>query len=86
LVVARITAPWNSPWHLGIRGDVGGFGAGSKLTWQINPSAGYKLSNNFELWLAYRWIRVKYNAGEANEFFEYDISIFGPELGVLWNF
>ena len=86
LIVARFTAPLESRWRLGIRGDIGGFGIGSDFAWQVYPFAGYRFVSWFELAVAYRALGMKYQTGSGNELFIYDMVIFGPVVGLLFHF
>lgn len=87
LIVARFMTRFNdSSWRLGILGDIGGFGVGSDLAWQINPFVGYQFSKLFEIDLAYRWISMDYNTGSGTDYFKYDMVISGPEIGFLFHF
>ena len=85
LIVARLTVPLESQWHLGFIGDVGGFGIGSDFAWQVYPFVGYRFSKLFELSGAFRAIGMKYEEGSDNELFIYDMVIFGPEVGFLFH-
>ena len=86
LIAARLTAPLESKWHLGIRGDVGGFGIASDFAWQVFPFVGYRFSRLFELGLGYRAIGMKYETGSGDDLFVYDMVIFGPQLGLVFHF
>ena len=59
-----------------------GFGLGSSLAWQVLPFAGYRFANWFELSLAYRELGMDYETGSESETFAYDMTIFGPQIGV----
>jgi hypothetical protein len=82
---ARLRAPNTGKWNLEFRGDIGGFGVGSDLAWQVYPKAGYRFSNLFELQAAYRVIGMDYTGG-GDPAFVYDMRTFGPELGVVLHF
>jgi hypothetical protein len=86
LIVARLTAPLVSRWQLGLRGDVGGFGIGSEFAWQVFPYVGYRFGRVFELAVGYRAIGVKYDTGSGDDFFLYDMVIFGPQIGLKFHF
>ncbi len=86
LIAARLTAPLESKWHLGISGDVGGFGIGSDFAWQVFPFVGYRFSRLFELALGYRALGMDYKTGSGDELFVYDMVIFGPQLGLVFRF
>ena len=81
----RLTAPNMGKWNLVVRGDVGGFGLGSKFAWQVHPQVGYRFSKLFELQAAYRAMGMNYeDTGDPT--FTYDMKIFGPELGMVFHF
>ena len=87
LIVARVMTRFNdSNWRLGMVADIGGFGIGSDLAWQINPFVGYQFSKLFEIDLAYRWLAMDYETGSGADYFLYDMVISGPELGLLFHF
>lgn len=41
-------------WRIGLRGDIGGFGAGSELAWYVNAFASRRLTDRLALTLGYR--------------------------------
>lgn len=87
LIVARVMTRFNdTKWRLGLVADIGGFGIGSDLAWQINPFVGYQFSKLFEIDLAYRWLAMDYETGSDADYFLYDMVISGPELGLLFHF
>jgi len=87
LLVARVMTRFDeSSWRLGILADIGGFGIGSDLAWQLNPFVGYQFSKLFEIDLAYRWLSMDYNTGSGQDYFLYDMVISGPEVGLLFHF
>jgi len=85
LIAARFIAPLNR-WRLGVSGDVGGFGIGSDLAWQVYPFVGYRFSRLFELEAAYRWLGMDYETGSGTDMFRYDMVTFGPEIGFVFHF
>ncbi|MGI9531092.1 hypothetical protein [Lutimonas sp.] len=87
LLVARAMTRFNdSSWRLGMIADIGGFGIGSDLAWQVNPFVGYQFSKLFEIDLAYRWLAMDYNTGKGQDYFLYNMVISGPEIGFLFHF
>jgi len=86
VVVARLMAPLENRWRLGVRGDIGGFGIGSSITWQVRPFAGYRFGSLFEVTLSYRALGMDYETGSGADLFVYDMVTFGPELGFLFHF
>ena len=83
---ARLQVPGTGKWRLSIRGDVGGFGVGAESVWQVYPVVGYRFSRLFEAVAAYRWLDTDYRAGDGMDLFRYDVSTFGPELGLFFHF
>ena len=85
LIAARLTAPLESRWKLGLWGDFGGFGIGSEFAWQVFPHVGYRFGSLFELDVGYRALGMKYETGSGNELFVYDMIIFGPQIGLVFH-
>jgi hypothetical protein len=67
-------------------GEVGGFGAGSKFTWQAYPAVGVMLGKGVSLDLGYRWLDINYTTGEGDTTFAYDVLTRGPVMGVGFRF
>ena len=86
IVIGRITAPLHGKWIANVRGDIGGFGVGSNLTWQINPILGFRFSKLFQLSASYRVISVDYDKGNESTRFLYDMITSGPVLRFGFNF
>lgn len=63
---------------LTLSGDIGGFGVGSDLTWQLAGSVGYALTDKVDLLLGYRHLDVDYE----DDGFVYDIATSGFGVGV----
>jgi hypothetical protein len=62
------------------RGEIGGFGIGSDLAWQLQAVAGYRFSKLFDLSAGYRAISLDYSSGEGNKAFVYDVVTHGPVI------
>jgi hypothetical protein len=86
VVIARLTTDINDKWLFQFRGDIGGFGVGSALTWQLHASAGYRFSKLFQMSLGYRILSTDYKAGEEPAEFIFDVNEFGPEIRFGFNF
>ena len=86
LIAARFTIPMESKWRLGIQGDIGGFGISSDFAWQVLPFVGYRFSQVFELAAGYRALGMKYETGSGDDYFLYDMVLFGPQLGIILRF
>ena len=64
-------------------GDVGGFGAGSKLSWQIIGSLDYQLTAAIALRVGYRYLAVNL---EHQRDITFDMQIGGPFLAATFRF
>lgn len=90
LVGARIRHQFSPGRELTISGDVGGFGVGSKFSWQAVGAYTWEISrtNNF-IWtgmVGYRALYVDYEQGSGVTQYEYNILQHGPILGVSMRF
>ena len=86
LIAIRGMTQLNNKWRLGMYGNIGGFGMGSDLAWEINPFVGYQFGKLFEIAVAYRWLGMDYETGTGLDNFKYDMVISGPEIGFLFHF
>jgi hypothetical protein len=86
VVIARLTADIHDKWLFQFRGDIGGFGIGSDLTWQLHATAGYRFTKLFQMSLGYRILSTDYKTGEEPKEFLFDVSEFGPEIRFGFNF
>lgn len=78
VIVGRLKTPGAKKFSAQLRTDIGGFGIGSKFTWQVQLDAIYRFSPLFDLGLGYRTIGVNYEKGSGQERFLYDVNTFGP--------
>jgi hypothetical protein len=69
-----------------VRGDIGGFGVGSDITWQAFPYFGWQFAKWGSLQAGYRWLYMDYETGSGASRFKYDMLIQGPQLGVTVSF
>ena len=85
---ARFTVPNTGKWIVMLRGDVGGFGVGSQFAWQVRPTVAYRVSKHWEFGVAYWALGMDYVTGEIGDhnYFKYDVTTFGPEIGVGYTF
>ena len=58
-------------------GDVGGFGVGADLDWQVLGALQYQLNESITLEAGYRYLSVDYDKGG----FLYDVAMQGPIIG-----
>ena len=78
VIGARIRHPLGERWTLVGYADVGGFGIGSDLSWQVIAGANYAFSPGIVGKLGYRVVAFDYS--EQN--FAYDMRFAGPYAGV----
>jgi hypothetical protein len=62
--------------------DIGGFGLGSDLTWQIGSTLGYQVNDWLWVRAGYRHLHVDYE----DDGFVFDVEMSGPILGVGFHF
>ena len=86
ILIARITADINDKWLFQFRGDIGGFGLGSDLTWQLQAYGGYRFSKLFQLTAGYRVLGTDYDKGADEERFIFNVTEFGPVIRFGFNF
>jgi len=80
-----------APGHeLLLRGDIGGFGAGSNFSWQAIGAFGFELGTyqgiTFSGVIGYRALYADYTQGEGRERYEFDMLQHGPILGISARF
>lgn len=77
-VGARAIVTVSPSVNMWTRGDVGGFGVGSDLTWNAQVGMDWRFAEAWSLGVAYRIFDVDYN----HDGFIYDVRTDGPEIGV----
>ena len=85
-IIARVKLPLSEKWSLQFRGNIGGFGIGSKFAWQLQGYAGYRFSKLFQLSAGYRVIGLDYEKGSGQDRFLYDMTTFGAVVRFGFNF
>jgi hypothetical protein len=86
ILITRLTADIKDKWHFQFRGDIGGFGVGSDLTWQLQAYAGYQFTKVFRLTAGYRILSMDYDKGTDADRFIYNVDTFGPEISFGFHF
>lgn len=86
VIGATYTIPFAKNWSLTLRGDVGGFGVGSNFAWQGLGTLRWQVAERVGVLGAYRYINMDYDTGKGANYFEYDMSLSGPALGVVFTF
>jgi hypothetical protein len=86
IVGGKLSLPLGEKFSLNFRGDVGGFGVSSDLTWQAYPSVRWQVSRGCSIDAGYRWVYTDYTTGSGGAEFKYDMLTQGPQLGVTFHF
>jgi hypothetical protein len=75
---------WNphKSWQVNLEADIGGFGAGSNFSSNLNAGVFYRITDWLLLWGGYRGLYTSYNKND----FIFDAWIHGPYLGVGFEF
>ncbi|MBP1749859.1 MAG: hypothetical protein H6Q52_2398 [Deltaproteobacteria bacterium] len=74
----------NLSFHL--RGDIGGFGVGSDFSWNAYGLFGYTFTPSISAYLGYRALAVNYESGSGSSKFKYDVTMYGPVMGMGFRF
>lgn len=72
----------NDQFYLVGRGDIGGFGVSSELTWNAYAALGAEINERTSVEFGYRYYQVDYERGGFN----YDVATKGPFIGVRMDF
>jgi len=75
VVATRINAPLGGKFGLALYGDIGGFGVGSKLTWQGMATANYQINRKMNVGAGWRYFKINYHDHDG---FLYDVAQSGP--------
>jgi hypothetical protein len=86
MIIARIKSNNVKKFNYQFRGEIGGFGIGSDLAWQIQAYAGYRFSKLFEVTGGYRIISLDYESGSGQDRFLYNVDTSGPVIRLGFNF
>jgi len=82
IVAAAIRGDIAPNWTLAGYGDIGGFGVGSRLTWQLVGTLHYRLSDHFSVSAGYRYMAVDYRSKGTL----LDLDMSGPLVGATVHF
>ncbi|TFH38635.1 MAG: hypothetical protein E4G95_03110 [Bacteroidia bacterium] len=86
VLITRFSTDIKDKWLFQFRGDIGGFGLGSDLTWQLQAYAGYRFTNLFQLTAGYRILSTDYHKGADSNQFIFNVNEFGPVIRFGFNF
>jgi hypothetical protein len=68
------------------RTDVGGFGVGSDISWNLVGMVGYSISRVISLWAGYRALYVDMESGSGTDEFKLDAWMYGPAIAMGFRF
>ena len=71
---------------IGLRGNVGGFGVSSELTWNLVDTLQYHRSGIVSLGVGERALDIDYEHGSSTNQFKFDVLMSGPLLGLVFHF
>jgi hypothetical protein len=80
MLIARIKSKDVEKIIYQFRGEIGGFGIGSDLAWQMQAVVGYQFSKLFSITGGYRIISLDYETGSGQDYFHYNIDTSGPTV------
>jgi hypothetical protein len=90
VIGARLRHQIAPAWSATVSGDVGGFGAGSKFSWQVLAAVEYEFSRTktvvWNAMLGYKALSVDYSRGSGLTHYEYDNTMYGPVFGITARF
>ncbi len=78
----RYGVRFDETWGAAVAGDIGGFGAGSDLTWQIIGTVDYRINDWITMRVGYRHLQMETSRGGT----DLDISLSGPIIGTTFRF
>jgi hypothetical protein len=82
IIGARMSGPFSDRWGYDLYGDVGGFGASSKLTWQLMGVVKYHISTSWAASAGWRHLVIN----TSRNGFKFDVAMDGPIAGVSYRF
>jgi hypothetical protein len=88
IVGFRVSATLSESWDASLRGDIGGFGAGSDFAWQVAALATYRFGlfgTPARAAFGYRALSEDFSSSGPQRF-RWDTTMHGPVLGLVFNF
>jgi hypothetical protein len=82
VIASRVRFPLSDKWGIAVYGDLGGFGVGADLSWQLLGTVQYEISDRWRLAAGWR----HFSATQEKNDFDVDIKLDGPILGVTYRF
>jgi len=82
VIASRVRAPLGGKWGVAVYGDLGGFGVGADLSWQLLGTIQYDLSDRWRLAAGWRHFYAK----QSKDDFDVHLKLDGPILGATYRF
>lgn len=82
MITARYHRDLGNGYSMTASGDIGGFGLGAHLDWQLVATVDYAVNSSIELHGGFRTLNVNYGASRA----DFNINMYGPILGATFHF
>ncbi|MBR0670551.1 porin family protein [Neoroseomonas soli] len=82
VIAARGVVRLNDSLAITGYGDIGGFGAGSQLTYQLMATLDWQITANISASVGYRWIHIDYDKGRS----DISLDMAGPIIGASLRF
>lgn len=86
LVGLRLRHDYAPGTEIFVKGDIGGFGAGSQFTWNVLGALNYEIMKratyDISAYLGYRALSVDYVQGEGRSRYEFNMIQHGPVIGL----
>lgn len=82
VIASRVRFPFSDKWGAAVYGDLGGFGVGADLSWQLLGTVQYDINDNWRLSAGWRHFYAKQSKNNFDVHFKLD----GPILGVTYRF
>lgn len=90
VVGARLRHQFFPGMNLVLSGDVGGFGAASKFSWQAIAALDWQfMKTKYATWsgmIGYKTLNVDYSQGSGLTHYEFDMTMYGPIFGITARF
>jgi hypothetical protein len=90
LVGARLRHQFAPTWNFVLSGDVGGFAAGSKFSWQVLTLLEHEICRSrtvtWNAMLGYKALSVDYSQGSGLTLYKFDMTMHGPIFGLTARF
>ena len=82
IIGVRVTHPISPRASFLARGDIGGFGAGSDFSWNIEAGAEFSLTRRLGLQVFFKTLGIDYQQGSGSSFYKYDVVTPGVVIGL----